>query len=191
MPGYGSLRTTRPPPALQWRELATVSGAQHGELLEAPPAGTTVRARATFIARAGLTDGQRPPLQRRAMEPRDGGLGLGGDGHLHEAKPPRLAAGLIRDQPDGVHGPVSLGRGTKVSLGHGNGEIPHLTVHGLRRTREAPVQHDPWRAGEPKARPRALPCAAITRDRGAHGGRVLYVAFFTAWACGPLGPWVT
>jgi hypothetical protein len=41
--------------------------------------------------------------------------------------------------------------------------------------------------GSLEARPRP----ASTWDRGACGGRVLYVARFTACACGPLGPWVT
>src|SRR5947209_5341436 len=66
----------------------------------------TAAAAAAVFARAGFVDGQGAAVVLLAVERRDGGVGLGVIGHLHEPEALALAGVPVVDDLGGNHLPV-------------------------------------------------------------------------------------
>jgi hypothetical protein len=82
-----------------------------------------------FGARAGLVDVQGAPFDLLAVQPGDGGLSLGGVGHLHETEAPGLTGELVldhrhgRDLPEGAEGLL------EILIGNLERQITHVDIH--------------------------------------------------------------
>src|SRR5438034_8502668 len=120
---YPSSLSTRPPPHQGGRTCGTCAQGR-GRVSPRPPP-------TPLFTRPRLIDTQRPPPERRPLQPGNGGLGLGRVRHLDEAKAVRPAGVAVGHHPDGVDGPIRFEQLAQLCFGRRVREIPHKDIHAL------------------------------------------------------------
>src|SRR4029450_10654597 len=94
------------------------------------PASISIVSWAALLARTGLTDGQEPSLQWCPVERRDGHVGFGRIGHVHERKAAGSPGLPLRRDLDAIDDAVRFEEQCEVLFRGGKRDVPDKNTHG-------------------------------------------------------------